>query len=130
MTILLRVLSMISILLAIVFIGMSCMPLFIDSFRVRDIIASIVFLVLGVLAIRSARWLWRTQRFWTEKRSFAEVCSLATVILLWPLIALLELRTAGLAKDAVHVVFAVAVVAVYILVKRYARFPAQTHSES
>jgi hypothetical protein len=123
MTIALRALSLTAILVAALCISMSGMPLVVGSFRVRDILASLVFLAVAVLAIRSATWLWRRQRFWTERRSLSEVSSLAAAILFWPLVAFMEVRASGAAKDAVHVLFVAVIVAVYIIAQRYAQIP-------
>ncbi|MDZ4098420.1 MAG: hypothetical protein U1E13_06925 [Methylophilaceae bacterium] len=126
MTIVLRTLSLIAVFLAAVCFFMACMPLFLGVFKVRDILASLVFLILGVLAIRSAGWFWRIQRFWTDKRSLSEVSSLAAAILFWPLMAFFEVRTSGVLKDAVHIIFITGIVTVYIMVQLFPRDPRPT----
>ncbi len=110
MTILFRILALVSAFLAIVFILIPIM-----------IVGHGVFLVLGALAIRCTMWLWRKRRFWTEIRSLSEVAALACFLLLWPIEALLEQHTDGLAKDVLHIATVLVVVTVYVFIQRHGR---------
>lgn len=121
MTILFRILALVSAFLAIVFILIPIMIVGHGTSPVRDSIASTVFLVLGALAIRCTMWLWRKRRFWTEIRSLSEVAALACFLLLWPIEALLEQHTDGLAKDVLHIATVLVVVTVYVFIQRHGR---------
>jgi len=118
MTLLLRVLSMITAFIAVVFIAMPVLMIGHGSSPVRDGIAIAVYLVFGVLAARCSIWLWRKRRFWTEVRSLSEVTAFSCLIVLWPIVVLFERRTVGVAKDAVHVATITSVILVYVFVQR------------
>jgi hypothetical protein len=90
MTFLLRILSLIPGFLGIIFLVMPIMMLRHGTSPVRDVIATTAFLLLAVLAIRCAWWLWRSRRFWTEIRSLSEVAALTCFVVLWPVMAILE----------------------------------------
>lgn len=121
MTFLFRILALLSGFLAIVFIVMPIMVIGQGSSPVKDAVASGVFVALGVLAVRCTVWLWRKRRFWTEIRSLSEVAAFACFILLWPIVAFLEQRTDGFAKDALHIATLLIVVSVYVFIRRHGR---------
>lgn len=121
MTLIFRILALVSGFLAMVFIVMPIMMIGHGSSPIRDAIASTVFVALGVLAVRCALWLWRKRRFWTEIHSLSEVAAFACFILLWPFEAFLEQRTDGVAKDAVHIATVLIVVSVYVFIRRRAQ---------
>lgn len=106
--------------LAIVFISMPILMLGHGSSPVRDVLASIYFVTLGILAIRCTRWLWRTKRFWMEQSSLREVTTLGVSIITWPLMSFMEQRTTGNAKDLVHVIDILVLLSVYLSIKRRA----------
>jgi hypothetical protein len=121
MTLLLRILSSVSAFLMIVFFVMPIMIVAYGRLSIRDVIASAVFVLMGVLAMRCTKWLWRRRPFWTETRSLSEVSSLGCYVLLLPIAVVLERLTTGLAKDAIHIANITLVISVYVLLQRNGR---------
>ena len=119
MTLLLRLIALGSAFISFVFFAMPIMIWGHGTSPVRDTLASIIFVLFGILAARCTRWLWRRKRFWTEPQSLSEVAALSCAAALWPIMALLEHRTRGLAKDSVHVSFLLLTVAGYVVARRY-----------
>lgn len=121
MTFILRVLASVAALLMAVFFVMPIMLLKHGTSPIRDTIASVVFLVIAVLAMRCTGWLWRRQRFWTEIRSLSEVAAFGCLLLMWPLVAFLEPKASVLMKDATHISFLIIAFSVYFFVKSHGR---------
>ena len=124
MTVFLRLLSVASAYLALVLVSVS-VGLFIFDLRtspVRDTLALQIMTALTLLAVRCTGWLWRKKRFWTELRSFSEVCALGAMIAALPIVIALERSaTQQLAEDVVHLSFVAVVLGVYFAARRYGR---------
>jgi hypothetical protein len=119
MTFILRILSLASAFLMVVFFALPLLMIGHGRSPIRDALASAFLVALGILAMRCTKWLWRRLRFWTEIRSLSEVAAFGSFILIWPLEAFLERRTEGWGKDAVHLATVLLVFSVYIFVQRY-----------
>ena len=121
MTILLRFLSLVSAFLMMLFFFMPIMVFRYGSAPIRDAIASTVFIVLAVLAMRCTKWLWRTKRFWREINSLSEVVTFASLLLLWPLETLLEQQATGVTKSIVQITTLFVAISVYLFIQRHGR---------
>jgi hypothetical protein len=117
MTAFLRVLSIVSAFLAVVFFLMPIMALVYGSAPVRDAIASTAFIVVAVLAMRCTKWLWRKKRFWTEITSLSETAAFACLLSLWPLVAILEPQTTGITKALIQIAMLLAAFLVYMFIR-------------
>ena len=129
MTILLRVLSIVVALIAALFLFMSGFSFLAGEFGIRTTLTALAFLALGALTIRCVKWLWRSKRFWTERRSLREMSTLAVAVVLIPLVVFVEGRTSLNGRDIVHFVYIAVIIAVYLIVRRYARSPRQAAGE-
>lgn len=120
-TIFLRFLAVVSAFLMMLFFFMPVMVFRYGSAPIRDAIASSVFVVLAILAMRCTKWLWRKRPFWSEINSLSEVVSFASLLLLWPLEALLEQQTAGVEKAIVQITTLLISIFVYVFIQLYGR---------
>src|SRR5512139_1649743 len=121
MTVLLRALSLVSAFLMVVFVLMPIMIGRYGTAPIRDAIASIVFIVVAILAMRCTKWLWRKKRFWTEVNSLSEVAAFGCLMLLWPFVAFLEQQTTGVTMATVQVATLLVAFSVYMLIQRHGR---------
>ena len=117
MTVFLRALSLISAFLMVLFLFMPIMALRHGTAPIRDTIASTVFVVLAVLAMRCTKWLWRKKRFWNEVTSFSEVAAFGCLVLLWPLVAFLEQQTIGITKAIIQIAMLLVALSVYMFIR-------------
>lgn len=117
MTVFLRVLSIVSAFLAVVFFLMPVMAFVYGTAPVRDAIASTAFIVVAVLAMRCTKWLWRKKRFWTDITSLSETAAFACLLLLSPLVAILEQQTTGITTALIQLAMLLVAFSVYVFIR-------------